>query len=403
MLHSEVAIGERAAQVSCPTYDQYIEEIAVIRQLSPKTRHAPMIQGAFPSRPDIKAKERTVHKKLTAAEEALARKHELTNAISERWKGFNKGGGAVVGREQTEASEEVAANHLTNTPLGQKTKPKPKSVQVSPEVLKVLHDLCNTSHTHRHHAHRSTDLTPEQEQRRHPRAMSKDESSLPSSTLSSLTVNVDSLDMNRHGATSSSFTPKSHALRKLMGLVTSPPKLKRPSMLETPLLEDLAKPGVMADIQQRRRSSISPVRIKPDDAIMDKQLHVSEERKLAEPREGSKEGGEAWLRSHQKLPTMSFLEELKAKSSHGKKVLLADQPNMPFFIDEDDKEKENRASQHKRRSKDMPKGETSKSEIPKTMNQEKAGDNGSDGHARREKIEPIMSFLDELKLKLKCR
>lgn len=83
----EIAVSERAAQIACPTYEQYVEEIAAIRQLAPEVRAA-VIKGPFNARPILKPKERAVHKKLSAEEEALARKHELSHAIAERSKEF---------------------------------------------------------------------------------------------------------------------------------------------------------------------------------------------------------------------------------------------------------------------------------------------------------------------------
>ncbi|KDO25928.1 hypothetical protein SPRG_08869 [Saprolegnia parasitica CBS 223.65] len=232
-LKSEIIIAERAIQVACPTHEQYLDEIAAIRLLPPDIRHG-VIRGPFAPTPDIKPKERAVHKKLSAEEEALARKHELSNAIAERSKEFPRAeeAAAPVPKEvmpkRTPKEACVKAVHDVMSQIRTVS-----AVKASPNVLHFLQtDFCARKSTTELVRSESTRTLPDEE-------MSSAESgdSVPAKAASQ---------------------PKSHALLKMLGLATTPSLLKkRPSIIEPTLLDDIAKPNNLAEIQ-RRRTSRSP-------------------------------------------------------------------------------------------------------------------------------------------------
>ncbi|CAK4217418.1 unnamed protein product [Aphanomyces euteiches] len=304
--HCEIAVGERAAQTACPTYEQYVEEIAAIRQLSPEIRSA-VIRGPFNAHPVIKPKERAVHKKLSVEEEAAARKHELSNAIAERSKEFGD-------QKKTRVDEEVAgentavesrrpsaaAAHIQSTIATVMTMNKTiRAVKASPAVLNFLqNEFCNKA----------------QQLRRSPSNASNGPSpEKPTTTLTSpkMGVILDGDEMQDEAPESPPPPPmpKSHALLKLMGLSTTPVLKKRPSMLHDPdLLEDLSKPNMLAEIQRRRSSKGTPP---PSPPI--KKLGMSLLDELKKASEGASDASKA---PNPGAKPLNFLEELmkKAKS-----------------------------------------------------------------------------------------
>lgn len=82
-LKAEIRHAESAWNTMSPTYEQYLAEVAKIRQLDPETR-ASRIRGPFPADLELKPRECAAYKKLSVEEEAQARKVELESAIAKR-------------------------------------------------------------------------------------------------------------------------------------------------------------------------------------------------------------------------------------------------------------------------------------------------------------------------------
>ncbi|ETW01144.1 hypothetical protein H310_06750 [Aphanomyces invadans] len=316
-LKGEVAVGERAAQIACPTYEQYVDEIAAIRQLAPEVR-AGVINGPFDAHPVVKPKERAVHKKLSAEEEAVARKHELSHAIAERTREFhdlNKNtddestppaltdattpdDGAPVASRKMSLSEAPMLTAAQTVVTLSKTI---RAVKASPAVLSFLqNDFCN-------------------KQRRRPSTTSPVK---PTTSLPKMGVILDGDEMQDEGPApppDAAAMPKSHALMKLMGMATKPVLAKRPSMLHDPnLLEDLSKPNMMAEIQRRRSSKgtppASPMGKKPGVNFLEELKRRAEGKNPG--MEDKVEAGAPTPQPSVAVPTkpMSFLDELKMKS-----------------------------------------------------------------------------------------
>lgn len=170
LLKSELEHSEKQWRALCPTYEQFLDEVAKIRALDPQTREA-RIRGPFPEEMELKLRERAAFKKLSVEEEAQARRLELDNAIASRGKeisdaaesqaqvaaGAGEGAGAAQAGEGTSSTETGTPGSQPGT--GQEddgdsaqTAAQPrgsfrrvKSLQVSSEVLKFLQqDFCNS-------------------------------------------------------------------------------------------------------------------------------------------------------------------------------------------------------------------------------------------------------------------
>ncbi|KAF0696009.1 Aste57867_13222 [Aphanomyces stellatus] len=265
-LKGEIAVGERAAQTACPSYEQYVEEIAAIRELRPDVRAA-VIRGPFSAHPVVKPKERAVHKKLSAEEEALARKHELSHAIAERSKEFGdaqkKGEappttqigelGAAIGDPNAATATDGGGHAAASAPPAHHMKDavldvmKIRAVKASPVVLSFLqNEFCGKQR--RPSMNGGGAASPEKP---------------PATSLPTMAAIPDGDEMQDDAPTPAAddapAVPKSNALLKLMGLTTTPVLKKRPSMLHDPdLLEDLSKPNMLAEIQRRRSSKGTP-------------------------------------------------------------------------------------------------------------------------------------------------
>ncbi|EQC28585.1 hypothetical protein SDRG_13661 [Saprolegnia diclina VS20] len=296
-LKSEIVIAERAIQVACPTHEQYLDEIAAIRLLPPEIRHG-VIRGPFSSTPDIKPKERAMHKKLSAEEEALARKHELTNAIAERSKEFPKTEEAamtvpkeVVVPKRTPKETCVKAVHDVMSQIRTVS-----AVKASPNVLHFLQtDFCARKSTQDLVRCESTRTLPDDE--------------------------VSSAESVENVPAKAASQPKSHALLKMLGLATTPSLLKkRPSIIEPTLLDDIAKPNNLAEIQ-RRRNSRSPcasplLKTKPLSVMPSTSEEGARPSFLDELKRRANKAEPAPPSAPTAAPTppkMSFLDELKAK------------------------------------------------------------------------------------------
>ncbi|OQS00165.1 hypothetical protein THRCLA_06176 [Thraustotheca clavata] len=288
-LKGEVAAAERTIQQACPTHEQYLEEIAAIRQLPPEVRGA-VIPGPFPPRPILKPKERAMHKKLSAEEEALARKHELSSAIAKRTKEFQK-------PDTTEASSVQT--------------PEKSPVRQTPNVVKAVKTVINQMR-----AVKSVHATDE----------------VLNFLQNEFCQRRSSIDAVAEDKPSDSAPkqPKSHALLKMMGLATTPSLLKkRPSIIDPTLLDDIAKPNNLAEIQKRRSSRSpcpSPAPVKP----------IKTQSSLSSPKEDGPPNFLQELQARaQKPKQMSFLDELKRKTESITECSNSANPSKPVnFLDE---------------------------------------------------------------------
>ncbi|RHY40965.1 hypothetical protein DYB38_005992 [Aphanomyces astaci] len=314
-----IKLRDESKKVACPTYEQYVEEIAAIRLLPPEVR-AEVIRGPFDAHPVLKPKERAVHKKLSAEEEVfpyvsppLYYLHPSPNyydgpcvADDDAPPGVltdapppvihAEDGAGLAGRSGRRVSLSQTDVTLSKTP---------RAVQASPAVLSFLqNDFCNKQ--------RKPSGSPEK----------------PSNHLSppKMAVILDGDEMQDEGGqVPVDAMPKSHALMKLMGLATKSVPVKRPSMLHDPnLLEDLSKPNMMAEIQRRRSSKGTP----PPSPLQKKQgvNFLDELKRRAEARDSSaaqaknpiEEGHDVAKGEETKevapAKPMSFLDELKKKA-----------------------------------------------------------------------------------------
>lgn len=174
LLKSEMEHSEKQWRALCPTYEQFLDEVAKIRTLDPQTREA-RIRGPFPEEIELKPRERAAFKKLSVEEEAQARRLELDNAIASRGKEISD---AAESQAQAAAAADGATGDGADaTPTGKETSStetsvpgsqsgtgqedngglsqapaqprgsfrRVKSLQVSSEVLKFLQqDFCNS-------------------------------------------------------------------------------------------------------------------------------------------------------------------------------------------------------------------------------------------------------------------
>ncbi|RHY02294.1 hypothetical protein DYB30_007272 [Aphanomyces astaci] len=295
-----IKLRDESKKVACPTYEQYVEEIAAIRLLPPEVR-AEVIRGPFDAHPVLKPKERAVHKKLSAEEEVFPHVADddappgvLTDAPPPVI--HAEDGAGLAGRSGRRVSLSQTDVTLSKTP---------RAVQASPAVLSFLqNDFCNKQ--------RKPSGSPEK----------------PSNHLSppKMAVILDGDEMQDEGGqVPVDAMPKSHALMKLMGLATKSVPVKRPSMLHDPnLLEDLSKPNMMAEIQRRRSSKGTP----PPSPLQKKQgvNFLDELKRRAEARDSSaaqaknpiEEGHDVAKGEETKevapAKPMSFLDELKKKA-----------------------------------------------------------------------------------------
>ncbi|RHY33529.1 hypothetical protein DYB32_001587 [Aphanomyces invadans] len=301
-LKGEVAVGERAAQIACPTYEQYVDEIAAIRQLAPEVR-AGVINGPFDAHPVVKPKERAVHKKLSAEEEVALLSCCMKNTDDESTPpaltdATTPDDGAPVASRKMSLSEAPMLTAAQTVVTLSKTI---RAVKASPAVLSFLqNDFCN-------------------KQRRRPSTTSPVK---PTTSLPKMGVILDGDEMQDEGPApppDAAAMPKSHALMKLMGMATKPVLAKRPSMLHDPnLLEDLSKPNMMAEIQRRRSSKgtppASPMGKKPGVNFLEELKRRAEGKNPG--MEDKVEAGAPTPQPSVAVPTkpMSFLDELKMKS-----------------------------------------------------------------------------------------
>ncbi|KAJ0394657.1 hypothetical protein P43SY_007942 [Pythium insidiosum] len=161
-LRSEIDHGTRQWAAMTPSYDQYLDEVKRIRLLDENVR-ATRIGGPFPEDVEIRPRERAAFKKLTAEEEAEARRAELSQAIARRDQELNEApasdtqqsppGEVSSGSDDSITTSEAVSRKPTDEPSETNQQEPPshrssfrrvKSLKVSVEVLRFLqNDFCS--------------------------------------------------------------------------------------------------------------------------------------------------------------------------------------------------------------------------------------------------------------------
>ncbi|KAJ0397677.1 hypothetical protein ATCC90586_004637 [Pythium insidiosum] len=161
-LRSEIDHGTRQWAAMTPSYDQYLDEVKRIRLLDENVR-ATRIGGPFPEDVEIRPRERAAFKKLTAEEEAEARRAELSQAIARRDQELNEApatdtqqsppGEVSSGSDDSITTTEAVSSKPKDEPSETNQQEPPshrssfrrvKSLKVSVEVLRFLqNDFCS--------------------------------------------------------------------------------------------------------------------------------------------------------------------------------------------------------------------------------------------------------------------